>query len=107
MLDVTKVIDKMKERGFTECMRSVRNGSEPISISFSTMNMNGTDINCTVDLEKETFHFIWAVPSSVNKLSTSDCGSFFNDQHFHKLYRKMLKHVRILYWELQEDNNNA
>lgn len=101
MLDATKVIEKMRERGFSECMRSVRNGSEPISISFSTMRLDGTDVNCTVNLEQETFNFGWCVPYSINKLSTPDCGSFFDDKHFRTLYRKMLKHVRILYWEIQ------
>lgn len=103
MLDATQVIEKMRERGFTESMRSVRNVYEPISITFCTMRLDGTDISCTVNLEEETFSFVWCVPYSINKLSTPDCGSFFNDDHFHKLYRKMFKHVRILYWELQQD----
>ena len=102
MLDKDQVIAKMHERGFTESMRSVKNRYEPVSITFCTMNLDGTDISCTVHLENETFSFIWCVPYSINKLSTPDCGSFFNDEHFHRLYRKMLKHVRILYWELQE-----
>ena len=102
MLNANQVVDKMKERGFTESMRSVKNSYETVTITFSTMRLDGTDISCTVNLENETFSFIWCVPYSINKLSTPDCGSFFNDEHFHKLYRKMLKHVRILYWELQE-----
>ena len=102
MLDVNQVIEKMNERGFTESMRSVRNGHEPISITFCTMRLDGTDISCVVHLEEETFAFVWCVPYSINKLSTPNCGSFFNDDHFHKLYRKMLKHARILYFELQE-----
>lgn len=101
MLDAKQVIEKMNERGFTESMRSVKNGYEPIIITFSTMRLDGTDISCTVDLEKETFMFVWCVPYSINKLSTPDCGSFFNDNHFHTLYRKMLKHARILCLELQ------
>ena len=103
MLDVNQVIEKMHERGFSESMRSVKNGYEPVSIVFCTTRLDGTDISCTVYLEKETFEFAWHVPNSINKLSTPNCGSFFNDDHFHKLYRKMLKHVRILYLELQED----
>lgn len=102
MLDANQVVDKMKERGFTESMRSVKNSYETVTITFSTMKLDGTDISCTVNLEQETFSFVWCVPYSINKLSTPDCGSLFNDEHFHKLYRKMLKHVRILYWELQE-----
>lgn len=103
MLDEKQVIDKMHERGFSEQMRAVKNGHEPISITFCTMRLDGTDISCTVNLEEETFSFVWCVPYSINKLSCGECGSFFNDEHFHKLYRKMLKHVRILYYELQED----
>lgn len=102
MLDTKQVIEKMSERGFSESMRSVKNVHEPITITFSTMRLDGTDISCTVNLEKETFSFTWCVPYSINRLCTPDCGSFFNDEHFHRLYRKMLKHVRILYWELQE-----
>ena len=103
MLDEKQVIEKMRERGFSETMRSVRNRYDPIAITFCTMRLDGTDISCTVNLEEETFSFIWCVPYSINKLSCGECGSFFNDEHFHKLYRKMLKHVRILYYELQKD----
>ena len=103
MLDTKQVIEKMTERGFYESMRSVKNGHEPITITFCTNRLDGTDIACTVHLDKETFKFEWCVPYSINKLSTPDCGSLFNDKHFHQLYRKMLKHVRILHLELQED----
>lgn len=103
MLDEKQVIEKMRERGFSETMRSVKNGYEPVTITFCTMYLDGTDISCTVHLENETFSFLWCVPGSINKLSCGECGSFFNDKHFHSLYRKMLKHVRILYWELKDD----
>ena len=102
MLDANQVVDKMKERGFTESMRSVKNSYETVTITFSTMKLDGTDISCTVNLEQETFKFEWCVPYSINRLCTPDCGSFMNDKHFHKIYRKMFKHARILYWELQE-----
>ena len=102
MLDEKQVIEKMRERGFSETMRSVKNGYDPVTITFCTMRLDGTDISCTVHLENETFSFLWCVPYSTNKLSCGECGSFFNDEHFHKLYRKMLKHVRILNYELQE-----
>ena len=102
MLDEKKVIEKMHERGFSETMRSVKNDYDPVTITFCTMRLDGTDISCTVHLKNETFSFLWCVPYSTNKLSCGECGSFFNDEHFHKLYRKMLKHVRILYYELQE-----
>lgn len=103
MLDTKQVIEKMTERGFSESMRSVKNGYEPVTITFCTMQLDGTDIACTVNLEEETFMFTWCVPKSINRLSTPSCGSFFNDKHFHQLYREMLKHVLILHWELQED----
>ena len=103
MLDEKQVIEKMRERGFSETMRSVRNHYDPIAITFCTMRLDGTDISCTVNLEEETFSIVLCAPYSINKLSCGECGSFFNDEHFHKLYRKMLKHVRILYYELQED----
>ena len=102
MLDAKQVIEKMTERGFSESMRAVRNGYDPFTITFCTMRLDGTDISCIVNLDEETFSFAWCVPYSLNKLSCPNCGSFFNDEHFHKLYRKMLKHVRILYWELSE-----
>ena len=102
MLDEKQVIEKMRERGFSETMRSVKNGYDPVTITFCTMRLDDTDIACTVNLVDETFKFDWCVPGSINRLTTPDCGSFFNDEHFHKLYRKMLKHVRILNYELQE-----
>ena len=102
MLDEKQVIEKMRERGFSETMRSIKNGYDPVTITFCTMRLDGTDISCTVHLENETFSFLWCVPYSTNKLSCDECGSFFNDEHFHRLYRKMLKHVRILNYELRE-----
>ena len=103
MLDAKQVIETMGRRGFSESLRSVRNGCEPITITFTTMRLDGTDISCTVNLEKETFKFEWCVPCSINRLISPDCSSLFNDEHFHRIYRKMLKHVRILYLELQEE----
>lgn len=102
MLDAKQVIEKMRARGFSESMRSVKNVYEPVTITFSTMRLDGTDISCTVHLENETFSFVWCVPCSINKLSTPECGSFFNDKHFHIIYEKMFKHVNILYSALQE-----
>ena len=102
MLDEKQVIEKMRERGFSETMRSVKNGYDLVTITFCTMRLDDTDIACTVNLVDETFKFDWCVPGSINRLTTPDCGSFFNDEHFHKLYRKMLKHVRILNYELRE-----
>ena len=102
MLDEKQVIEKMRERGFSETMRSVKNGYDPVTITFCTMRLDDTDIACTVNLVDETFRFDWCVPHSINRLTTPDCGSLFNDEHFHKLYRKMLKHVRILHYELRE-----
>ena len=103
MLDEKQVIEKMSDRGFYETVRSVKNGYEPISITFCTERLDGKDIACTVDLEEEKFSFIWCVPYSINKLSCDKCGSFFDDEHFRKLYRQILKHARILYSALQED----
>lgn len=101
MLDAKQVIEKMDKRGFIESFRSVKNVYEPISITFCTMRLDGTDISCTVNLEKETFSFVWSVPYSINKLLTPECGSFFNDEHFHRLYEKIFKQVHILYQGLQ------
>lgn len=103
MLDAKQVIEKMRERGFTESMRSVRNGYDPITISFRTMRLDGTDISCNVHLEEETFSFAYGVPYSINMLTTPDCSSFFDDKHFDTLHNKMLKHARILYFGLQEE----
>lgn len=103
MLDSKQVIKKMQERGFTESMRSVRNGYEPVTITFSTMRLDGTDISCTVNLDTGSFSFLWCIPSSINRIVTPECSPFDDDEHFHKIYRKMFKHVRILYLELQEN----
>lgn len=61
MLDEKQAIEKMHERGFSETMRSVRNRYDPIAITFCTMRLDGTDISCTVNLEEETFSFVWSV----------------------------------------------
>lgn len=101
MLDKQKVKEVMSNRGFYVQMLC-NQGDHAISITFNTMKMDGADIACTVNLVDETFKFEWCVPHSINRLVTPDCGSLFNDEHFHKLYRKMLKHARILNYELQE-----
>ena len=59
MLDEKQVIEKMRERGFSETMRSVKNVYDPVTITFCTMRLDGTDISCTVNLEKETFLFVY------------------------------------------------
>ena len=105
MLDAKSVINVMTMRGFHETMRSVKNGYEPTSITFMTMRLDGTDISCTVNLETEEFSFAWGVPCSINRLSTPECSTFFDDNHFHRIYRKMLKHVRLLYTELEREGD--
>lgn len=105
MLDAKQVIEKMDERGFTETMRSVKDGYTPVTITFMTMRLDGTDISCMVNLEEETFEFGWCVPCSINRLSTPPCSPVLDDNQFHRIYRKILKHVRLLYTELQREGD--
>lgn len=101
MLDVNQVKEVMRNRGF--CEQAIgKHGDQIASITFNTMRLDGTDIACIVDIFNETFKFEWCVPYSINRLITPDCSSLFNESHFYKLYRKMLKHARILNYELQE-----
>lgn len=101
MLDAKQVIEKMKERGFTETMRSVRNEYIPITITFSPMKLDGTDVLCTVNLDEETFQFFWAVPQSICTLQCPSCSAFFDDNHFSRIYRKMNIYAKILHYELR------
>lgn len=96
MLDAEKVAQKMRERGFTESMRSVDGNRDAITITFATMRLDGTDIACTVNLADESFNFVWCVPHSINKLSTPNCGSLFDDDHFNRLHDDMHRQAVIL-----------
>lgn len=97
MLDAEKVIQKMRERGFVESIRAVDGDRNPITITFSTTRLDGTDIACKVYLAKEAFEFAWCVPGSVNRLVTGECGSLFDDGHFDRLHDKMHEQAVILY----------
>jgi hypothetical protein len=104
MLDAKQVIAKMNERGFTETMHMCSGGATTC-ITFMTMRLDGTDISCTVNLEEETFAFMWGVPCSINRLSTPPCSPVLDDNQFNRIYRKILKHVRLLYTELEREGD--
>lgn len=102
MLDAKQVIAKMNERGFSESMRMV-SGTTTTCITFATMRLDGTDISCTVNLEEETFAFMWCIPCSINRISTPPCSPVLDDNQFNRIYRKIFKHVRLLYLELENE----
>lgn len=107
MYDTLKVRDKMSERGFSEVMRGYDGKGELITITYCTMRLDGTDISCVVNFQKDTFHFIWCVPKSINQLLTGELGSFFDDQHFDNLYGRILKQACILYRELMKEGDGV
>lgn len=105
MLDKKQVIEKMRERGFTEMSRQMKNTYDIVAIFFITeptyRKRTGTiqtpSIGCNVNLEKETFEFKYIVPNSINCLCSPECGSLFNDDHFDNLCFKFEEQASILY----------
>lgn len=96
MLNKKEVENIMYNRGFYEQM-SCKNSNQVTSMTFNTMRLDDTNIACTVNLIKETFRFDWCVPHSINRLTTPDCGSLFDDAHFNNIYEKIKQQSRILY----------
>lgn len=98
MLNKDQVKQKMLERGFSEVSRGMRNTTETVSIFFATeITEDNPSIGCDVDLERETFEFMYIVPCSINSLRSSECGSFMNDEHFDKIRSKFEDHASVLY----------
>lgn len=96
MLDIKQLNKVMSERGFYQQMTSVKN-NQIISVAYCTLNLDGMDISCTVDIIEGTFKFNWGIPKSINLLTTPECSPVLNDYQFYKIYNEMKKHVQILY----------
>ena len=104
MLNKEQVIEKMSERGFTVSSYAMEHDNV-IGIHFMSEPQcrEGSNrtyipaIGCNVDLKKEEFELVYAIPYSINKLSTPKCGSLMNDDHFDKLCIKFEEHAHILY----------
>lgn len=103
MLNKKEVVNKMKERGFTEYSTS------KTKIHFVSSHMYDVDvfynektpprkkmpiINIIVDLEKDEFQCIYNIKKSINTLSTPFCGSVLNDEHFDKIVGKFESHAK-------------
>ena len=104
MLSKEQVIEKMSERGFTVSSYAMEYGNI-IGIHFmsepqcreGSKRIYTPAIGCNVDLKKEEFELVYAVPFSINVLRTPKCGSIMNDDHFDKLCMKFEEHAHILY----------
>lgn len=96
MLDAKQIDKVMYERGFYQQMIS-RKDNQIISAAYCTMNLDGMDISCTVDMIEETFKFSWCVPKSINLLTTPECTPVLDDDQFYRIYNKIRKQVMILY----------
>lgn len=96
MLDIKQIDKVMSERGFYQQMIS-KHHNQIISTTYCTMNLDGMDVSCTVDMIEGTFKFDWCIPKSINLLTTPECTSVLDDNQFYKIYNKVQKHVQILY----------
>ena len=52
-------------------------------------------IHCDINIEKETFHFIY-VTRNYNKLSSGELSPFTNDKHFDLWFNKFSRDVMAL-----------
>ena len=98
------VIEKMRNRGYSRVLENRNNFDETVSITFiynpteydKTKRFPVPMYNVTVWLEDLEFQFMYAIPSSINKLISPKCGSFMNDEHFDKLAMKFERDSAIL-----------
>ena len=111
MLDKDIVVSKMRERGFTVISYAVNSKSNTEYERITSINFISEAVNlkenskrtyipcysCIINLQKEEFELIYAVPGSINVLRTPKCGSVLSDEHFDKICSKFEMHVRTLY----------
>lgn len=93
MLDRYEVVNKMRERGFTEYANIGKTKIQFISAHMYDFNYEEKTprhkrmpiINVIVDLEKNEFSGIYNVDKSTNTLNTSTCSPVMNDEHFDRI----------------------
>ena len=112
VMDRQTIINTMKDRGFTLNME-YRDGkgntttydfmSEPIYHGYDKDKIVIPSYSCTIYPDTGEFQFTYAVPKSINKLSTPKCGSFENENHFYRICSRFNNAVRVLYHEFGDD----
>lgn len=96
MLNKEEVIQKMEERGFSKVSHATQ-GEDIVEIRFATKFLeDSVTICCSVDLIKGEFKLQYAIPCSINFLSTPSCSSFMNDKHFDNLFKKISIQAALL-----------
>ena len=96
ILNKDEVIQKMEERGFTKTSFTTQ-GEDVVEIRFATrFSEDSVTICCSVDLVKGEFKLQYAIPCSINFLSTPSCGSFMDDKHFNNMFKKISIQAALL-----------
>ncbi len=85
----------MKQRGFTESVRSIK-GDSVNTITFIIENAKKASVFCTVTLANEHFKFNYIVPKSKNQLQSPDCGAVMNENYFDMIYSKFEEQAAVL-----------
>lgn len=99
------IIEKMKERGFSKIFETRNGNDDTVSISFvyepkeednKKLRFPIPMYNVTVWVDTLEFQFMYAVPTSINKLMSPKCSSFMNDEHFDRLALKFERDIAVL-----------
>lgn len=92
----------MEKQGFYENYRAM-NGNEISSITFLSEEQNPNSerhrippFGCTVYMKDQSFEFFYAVPHSINKLTTPKCSPVTKQEHFDNICAKFEQQVKIL-----------
>lgn len=98
-----KIIEKMKERGYSFAFEIRDGNNNTLSVVFSYLNDNNSKerfpiptYNVTVYPRSEEFEMSYHSDNSLNILCTPKCGSFFNDEHFDRIAIKFEHDAAIL-----------
>lgn len=95
-MDKNTIKEIMAKRGFRQLMETLK-GNKLHSIVFCTEPETSEALyNCEVFVDEGDFKFTYNSGRSINILTTPECGSFDNDEHFERINRKFKTDVMLL-----------
>ena len=95
-MDKNTIKEIMAKRGFRQLMETLK-GNKLHSIVFCTEPETSEALyNCEVFVDEGDFKFTYNSGKNLNILTTPECGSFENDEHFERINSKFKADVMLL-----------
>lgn len=71
---------------------------------FQAMDADG--INLFVDWEQDNFRLVWMVPRSIFQVTCPECGSFFWDKQFYRMYGRFKNLIKEIVCKMDGGNRD-